>query len=66
MSVKRAVILPIEKSDMIEVHLAWEIVAGKSLSWTVYIDAINGEELKVIQNSKHEQGRRRGKMRIDL
>jgi hypothetical protein len=49
-SVKRAVILPIEKSDMIEVHLAWEIVAGKSLSWTVYIDAINGEELKVIQN----------------
>ncbi len=49
-SVKRAVILPIEKSDMIEVHLAWETVAGKSLSWTVYIDAINGEELKVIQN----------------
>jgi hypothetical protein len=49
-AVKRAVILPIEKSDAIEVHLAWEIVAGKSLSWTVYIDAINGEELKVIQN----------------
>jgi hypothetical protein len=48
--VKRAVILPIEKSDAIEVHLAWEVVAGKSLSWTVYIDAINGEELKVIQN----------------
>jgi hypothetical protein len=49
-SVKRVVILPIEKSDMIEVHLAWEIIAGKSLSWTVYIDAINGEELKVVQN----------------
>jgi hypothetical protein len=48
--VKRAVILPIEKSDLIEVHLAWEVVAGKSLSWTVYIDAINGEELKVVQN----------------
>ena len=49
-SVKRAVILPIEKSDAIEVHLAWEITAGKSLSWTVYIDAISGEELKVVQN----------------
>jgi len=49
-SVKRVVVLPIEKSDAIEVHLAWEVIAGKSLTWTVYIDAINGEELKVIQN----------------
>jgi hypothetical protein len=49
-SVKQAVILPVEKGDVIEVHLAWEIVAGSSLSWTVYIDAINGEELKVVQN----------------
>jgi hypothetical protein len=49
-SVKRAVILPLEKSDTLEVHLAWEVVAGKSLTWTVYIDAINGEELKVTQN----------------
>jgi len=49
-SVKQVVVLPIEKGDGIEVHLAWEIVAGSSLSWTVYIDAINGEELKVIQN----------------
>jgi hypothetical protein len=49
-SVKQAVVFPIERGDVIEVHLAWEIVAGSSLSWTVYIDAINGEELKVIQN----------------
>jgi hypothetical protein len=48
--VKQAVILPIEKGDAIEVHLAWEIVAGSSLSWTIFIDAINGEELKVVQN----------------
>jgi hypothetical protein len=48
--VKQVVILPIEKGDAIEVHLAWEIVAGNSLSWTVYIDAISGEELKVVQN----------------
>jgi hypothetical protein len=49
-SVKRLVILPIEKGDSIEVRLAWEIVAGRSISWTVYIDAINGEEIKVVQN----------------
>jgi hypothetical protein len=44
------VTLPIEKADAIEVHLAWEVVAGKSLTWTVYIDAMTGEELKVNQN----------------
>jgi hypothetical protein len=49
-TVKRLVILPIEKGDSIEVRLAWEIVAGKSISWTVYIDAVNGEEIKVVQN----------------
>ena len=49
-TVKRLVVLPIEKGDAIEVHLAWEVVAGKSLSWTVYIDAGTGEELRVVQN----------------
>lgn len=49
-SVKRLVALPVEKGDLIEVHLAWEIVAGQSLNWTVYIDAVNGEEVKVVQN----------------
>ena len=49
-SVKRLVILPIEKGDAVEVRLAWEVTAGKSLSWTVYIDAVTGEDLRVIQN----------------
>lgn len=49
-SVKRLVVLPIEKGDAVEAHLAWEVVAGKSLSWTVYIDAVTGEELRVVQN----------------
>ncbi|HWO00505.1 MAG TPA: hypothetical protein VNS63_14695 [Blastocatellia bacterium] len=48
--VKRLVVLPIEKADSTEVHLAWEIVAGKQLSWTIYVDAISGQELKVSQN----------------
>jgi hypothetical protein len=49
-TVKRLVVLPVEKSDAIEVHLAWELVAGKSLSWTVYLDAMTGEELRIVQN----------------
>ena len=49
-SVKRLVILPIEKGDAVEVRLAWEVTAGKSLSWTVYLDAVTGEDLRVIQN----------------
>lgn len=49
-TVRQLVVLPIEKNNAIQVHLAWEIIAGSSLSWTVFIDAINGEELKVVQN----------------
>jgi hypothetical protein len=47
--VKELVIYPVEKGETIEVHLAWEITAGKSLVWNVYIDAINGEDLGIIQ-----------------
>jgi hypothetical protein len=49
-TVKRLVTLPVEKGDVIEIRLAWEVVAGRSLSWTVYIDAVTGEEVRVIQN----------------
>ncbi|HEY7545061.1 MAG TPA: hypothetical protein VID27_09275 [Blastocatellia bacterium] len=49
-TVKQLVVLPLEKGNQIEVRLAWEIVAGRALSWTVYIDAMTGEELKVTQN----------------
>jgi hypothetical protein len=48
--VQRIVILPLEKGDSLELHLAWEILAGKSLTWTVYVDAITGDELKAVQN----------------
>jgi hypothetical protein len=49
-TVKRLVILPIQKGDAVEVHLAWEILAGKSMTWTMYLDAMNGDELKIAQN----------------
>jgi hypothetical protein len=44
------VVLPIEKADAIEVHLAWEVVAGSSLTWTIYLDAMTGDELRIMQN----------------
>jgi hypothetical protein len=47
--VQKLVVYPVEKSDRLEIHLAWEIVAGKGLSWNVYLDAINGEDLGVVQ-----------------
>ena len=47
---KQLVVLPIQKGDNIEIHLAWEVTAGRSLSWTVYVDAISGDELRVAQN----------------
>ena len=49
-TVKQLVVLPIQKGDNIEVHLAWEVTAGRSLSWTVYVDAITGDELRAVQN----------------
>jgi hypothetical protein len=49
-NVKGLVILPIEKKDSLEVHLAWEIGLGTSQSGTIYMDAIDGEELKTEQN----------------
>ncbi|HXG66097.1 MAG TPA: hypothetical protein VNO70_13430 [Blastocatellia bacterium] len=49
-SVKRLVVLPIEKGNEIRVHLAWEVMAGQALSWTVYVDAMTGEELRADQN----------------
>ncbi len=49
-NVKGLVILPIEKKDSLEVHLAWEIAIGAALSQTIYVDAIDGEELKPEQN----------------
>ncbi|MBI3650705.1 MAG: hypothetical protein HY231_06615 [Acidobacteria bacterium] len=48
-SVQGLVVYPVEKNDKIEVHLAWEIAAGKSLAWNVYIDAINGEDIAAVQ-----------------
>jgi hypothetical protein len=47
---RQLVVLPIQKGDNIEIHLAWEVIAGRGMSWTVYLDAITGDELRVVQN----------------
>jgi hypothetical protein len=47
---RQLVVLPIQRGDNIEVHLAWEVVAGRGLSWTIYLDAITGDELRTVQN----------------
>ncbi|HEU4389908.1 MAG TPA: hypothetical protein VFV34_19050 [Blastocatellia bacterium] len=46
---RQLVVLPIDKTDSVEVHLAWEVIAGKPLAWVVYLDAVTGAELKVVQ-----------------
>ncbi|KKR58428.1 MAG: hypothetical protein UT97_C0030G0003 [Parcubacteria group bacterium GW2011_GWC2_40_31] len=40
----------VKKSSLgLEFRLAWKISVGQGLSWTVYVDAVTGEELKVVQ-----------------
>jgi len=38
-----------KSSQGLEFRLAWKILVGEGLSWTVYIDAVTGEELKIVQ-----------------
>jgi hypothetical protein len=44
--VKQLAVVPVDRGDAIEIHLAWEINVGKSPVWVFYIDAFNGQELK--------------------
>jgi len=48
-NVARKVIFVRKSSQGLEFRLSWKIPVGQELSWTVYIDAITGEELKVTQ-----------------
>ncbi len=48
--IKRLVIFPLERDNALNLHLAWQLQVGQSLTWTVYLNAITGEELKAEQN----------------
>jgi hypothetical protein len=49
-SVKGLVVYPKQDGGKISVHLAYPVEVGKGTTWTVYFDAINGQELGVKQN----------------
>ena len=44
------IVYPKLMGNRLELHLAYPVTVGNSLSWTVYVDAVNGEELGVKQN----------------
>src|SRR3989344_218508 len=49
------VILPKYSTDNIELRLAWKVPIGKNeIMWYVYVDAVNGEELKTQQMFMNE------------
>lgn len=44
------VVYPQIAGSRLEIHLAYAVTVGNGMTWTVYIDAINGNELGVKQN----------------
>jgi len=49
-SVKELVIYPKQEGNRIAIHLAYPVEAGKGMTWTVFVDAITGQEIDVKQN----------------
>lgn len=48
-NVAHKVVFVKKSSQGLEFRLAWKISVGQGSSWTVYIDAVTGEELEVVQ-----------------
>jgi hypothetical protein len=49
-SVKDLVVYPKQEGNRITIHLAYPVEAGQGMTWTVYVDAITGQEIDVKQN----------------
>jgi len=49
-SVKDLVVYPKQEGNRITIHLAFPVEAGQGMTWTVYVDAITGQEIDVKQN----------------
>ena len=49
-SVKDLVIFPKLEGSRIRIHLAYPVEVGSGVTWTVYVDAITGQEIEVKQN----------------
>jgi hypothetical protein len=49
-SVGDLVVYPKLEGNRITIHLAYPVEAGQGMTWTVYVDAITGQEIDVKQN----------------
>lgn len=48
--VQDLVVYPKEVGNRLTLHLAYPVEVGRGMTWTVYLDAVSGEELGVRQN----------------
>jgi len=46
------VVLAIQKSNGLEVHLAWQLCPARAQGWFIYVDAVNGQELRLAESSQ--------------
>jgi hypothetical protein len=49
-SIKDLVVYPKPEGNRIRIHLAYPVEVGSGMTWTVYVDAITGQEIDVKQN----------------
>jgi hypothetical protein len=51
-SCAQVVVLAIQKGNRLEVRLAWQLGAAKAQGWSIYVDAVNGQELRLTENAQ--------------
>jgi len=51
-AVAQVVVLPLQRRNALDVHLAWQFSPVGALGWNIYVDAVNGHELKLTENSQ--------------
>lgn len=44
------IVYPKLEANRLEIHLAYPVIVGNGMTWTVYVDAITGEDIDVKQN----------------
>ena len=49
-SFKELVVFPKVEEQKIKLHLVYPVEVGRGTTWTVYVDAVTGEEVEVKQN----------------
>jgi hypothetical protein len=48
----QVVVLAIQKGNGLEVHLAWLLCPAKAQGWSIYIDAVKGQELRLAESAQ--------------